>query len=91
MKTPPSKTRKRSRRPSVAPEAIDPDEILTEYDFRGGVRGKYAASYAEGSNVVLLDADVAAAFPDSVAVNNALRALAEIARRQKPKPRRRSA
>lgn len=61
---------------------IDPDEILPEYDFRGAVRGKYAARYAEGTNVVLLDPDVAAAFPDSAAVNAALRALLEIARRQ---------
>jgi uncharacterized DUF497 family protein len=61
---------------------IDPDEILPEYDFRGGVRGKYATRYAEGTNVVLLDADVAAAIPDSAAVNSALRALLEIARRE---------
>jgi len=60
----------------------DPDEILPEYDFRGGVRGKYAAQYAAGTNLVLLDPDVAAVFPDSAAVNAALRALAEIARRQ---------
>ncbi len=46
-----------------------------EYDFRGGVRGKYAAKVREGSNIVILDADVAAAFPDSRAVNRALRAL----------------
>ncbi|MDQ2664792.1 MAG: hypothetical protein M3Z05_02175 [Gemmatimonadota bacterium] len=50
--------------------------------FRGGVRGKYAAQNAEGSNVVLLDPDVAAVFPDASAVNTALRALADIARRQ---------
>jgi hypothetical protein len=60
----------------------DADELLPEYDFRPGVRGKYAARYAEGTNVVLLDPDVAAAFPDSAAVNSALRALLEIARRQ---------
>jgi hypothetical protein len=63
-------------------DALDPDEILPEYDFRGAVRGKYAARYAEGTNVVLLDPDVAAAFPDSAAVNSALRALLDIARRQ---------
>ncbi|HCG03270.1 MAG TPA: hypothetical protein DEV93_22375 [Chloroflexi bacterium] len=56
--------------------------MLPEYDFRGGVRGKYAKRYAEGTNVVLLDPDVAAAFPDAAAVNAALRALAEIALRQ---------
>ena len=56
--------------------------MLDEYDFRGGVRGKYAARYAEGSNVVLLDPDVAKVFPDAESVNQALRALAEIIRRQ---------
>ncbi len=51
-------------------------ELRQEYDFSGGVRGKYAAPYAEGSNVVVLDPDVAEAFPDSEAVNKALRVLA---------------
>jgi hypothetical protein len=58
-------------------DACDPD-MLDEYDFSGGVRGKHAASYAEGSNVVVLDPDVAEVFPDSQSVNSALRALAEI-------------
>jgi hypothetical protein len=53
-------------------------DMLDEYDFSGGVRGKHAASYAEGSNVVVLDPDVAEVFPDSQSVNKALRALAEI-------------
>ncbi|MCY7380172.1 MAG: hypothetical protein LH467_12660, partial [Gemmatimonadaceae bacterium] len=70
------------RRPVVSESTVAPDEMLPEYDFRGGVRGKYAAQYAEGSNVVLLDPDVAAVFPDASAVNTALRALADIARRQ---------
>ena len=48
-------------------------ELREEYDFRGGVRGKYAGRYAEGSNVVVLDPDVAKAFPDAAAVNDALR------------------
>jgi hypothetical protein len=48
---------------------------LAQYDFRGGVRGKYAARYAAGTNVVLLDADVAQAFPTARAVNDALREL----------------
>jgi hypothetical protein len=51
-----------------------------EYDFSGGVRGKYAKRYAAGSNVVVLDPDVAALFPDSEAVNSALRALATVVR-----------
>ena len=54
----------------------EPDTMRPEYDFRGGVRGKYAKRYAEGTNVVVLDPDVAAAFPDSAAVNRALRKVA---------------
>lgn len=53
-------------------------EMLDEYDFSKGVRGKHAARYAQGSNVVVLDPDVAKVFPDSESVNKALRALAEI-------------
>jgi hypothetical protein len=58
----------------------DPD-MLAEYDFSQGVRGKYAQRYAEGTNVVVLSPDVAEFFPDSEAVNTALRALVEIARK----------
>ena len=57
------------------------DEMRTEYDFSGGVRGKYAERFAKGSNVVVLDEDVARVFPDSASVNAALRALARIAER----------
>ena len=53
--------------------------MRSEYDFRGGVRGKYARRYARGTNVVLLDPDVAKLFPDAASVNRALRTLAEIA------------
>jgi hypothetical protein len=49
------------------------DEMLPEYDFSGGVRGKYAARYREGTNLVLLEPDVAKAFHDSATVNAALR------------------
>jgi hypothetical protein len=56
-------------------------EMRPEYDFSGGVRGKYAAAWRRGTNVVLLDADVARAFPDSRSVNDALRALLTIATR----------
>ena len=55
-----------------------------EYDFRGGTRGKYAARYARGSNVVLLSPDVAEFFPDSASANDALRALIKALRRIKP-------
>jgi hypothetical protein len=54
-----------------------------EYDFAGGVRGKYAARYAKGTNVVMLDADVARLFPDSATVNRALRAIAAVAPRKR--------
>jgi hypothetical protein len=57
-------------------------EMKPEYDFRGGVRGKYAARYARGTNVVILDPDVAKVFKDSKSVNKALRALAKIANRR---------
>lgn len=56
-------------------------EMLDEYDFSSGVRGKYAKRYAQGTNVVLLAPDVAAAFPDAKSVNDALRSLMQIARR----------
>ncbi len=49
------------------------DEVRDEYDFRAGVRGKYASRYARGSNVVVLDPDVAAKFGTSEAVNDVLR------------------
>ena len=54
------------------------DDLRPEYDFsrmKGGVRGKYVDRYREGTNLVLLDPDVAAAFPDAKAVNEALRLL----------------
>jgi hypothetical protein len=53
--------------------------MLPEYDFSGAVRGKYYERYRQGTNVVLLDADVAEAFRDSAAVNDALRLLVSVA------------
>ena len=55
------------------------DDMLPEYDFTGAVRGKYYERYRQGTNVVLLDPDVAAAFRDSAAVNDALRLLVSLA------------
>jgi len=63
------------------------DELRSEYDFskiEGGVRGKYVERYQAGTNLVLLDPDVAQAFPTSNSVNDALRLLMQIAQRQKP-------
>jgi hypothetical protein len=57
-------------------------EMLDEYDFSGGVRGKYAKQYAEGTNLVVIDPDVAEYFPDHDAVNEALRSLAVIIKNQ---------
>ena len=55
-------------------------EMQEEYDFSEGVRGKYASRFAEGSNVIVLDPDVAEVFGDARAVNEALRLLARSAR-----------
>ena len=55
--------------------------MRAQYDFSNGVRGKYAAGYNRGTDVVLLDPELAAAFPDSKAVNDALRSLLAIAKR----------
>lgn len=63
------------------------DELRPEYDFaqmKGGVRGKYVERYRAGTNLVLLDPDVAQAFPNDEAVNDALRLLIQIAQRQQP-------
>ena len=58
-------------------------DLLEEYDFSKGIRGKYAKRYAEGTNVVVIDPDVAKFFPDHDSVNQALRTLSEIIKRQK--------
>ena len=62
----------------------DPD-LLEEYDFSGGVRGKYAKRYAKGTNVVVIDPDVAKYFPDHESVNESLRGLVSIIKRQTKK------
>ena len=64
------------------------DDMRPEYDFSGGVRGKFYKEYMKGTNVVLLDPDVAEVFPDSQTVNDVLRVLAQLAKRQaKIKPK----
>jgi hypothetical protein len=60
-------------------------EMLPEYDFSKGKRGKYAAKYARGTNVVRLEPDVAALFPDAKSVNKALRLAAELSKLQTKK------
>jgi hypothetical protein len=57
------------------------DEMRPEYDFSRGVRGKHYRAYRAGTNVVFLDPDVAKAFPDSASVNQILRLLLQLARK----------
>jgi hypothetical protein len=61
-------------------KAEDNDDLLAEYDFSGAVRGKYYERYREGTNVVLLEPDIAAIFRDSAAVNQTLRMLVSLAK-----------
>ena len=65
-----------------APSKAAEPEMQAGYDFTGGVRGKHARRYAQGANVVVLEPDVAKAFPNAEAVNSSLRALAQIIKRQ---------
>ena len=53
-------------------------EMLSEYDFKNGVRGKYVKKYNEGTNIVMIEDDVRQIFPTAKSVNNALRSLANI-------------
>jgi hypothetical protein len=72
--------KKTSSRTRVDP---DRDTMRKEYDFSGAVRGVTATRYAQGANVVVIDPEVLDVFPDSFAVNEALRALAPVLRRQR--------
>jgi hypothetical protein len=54
------------------------NDMRAEYDFTGGVRGKYARAFARGSNVIVLEPDLAAEFPSANAVNRALRAYLKV-------------
>lgn len=61
------------------------DDLRSEYDFSrmpGGVRGKYAERCQFGTNIVVLEPDVAQAFPTEASVNEALRLLMKVAQRQ---------
>ena len=61
----------------------DRDTMRPEYDFSKGARGVTAARYREGTNIIVLDPELMDVFPDSEAVNEALRALAPVLRRRK--------
>lgn len=67
----------------MTPDASD--DMRAEYDFSDAVQGKHYKAYQEGTNVVLLEPDVARAFRDSASVNRALRLLLQLAREQTPK------
>ena len=86
-------TMKKSLNKGEVVNQVDADEILPEYDFSRAARNKYATRYAAGSAVVVLEPDVAAAFPSSGEANEALRALAGIIqkhRSRRPASHRRS-
>lgn len=59
-------------------------EMRQEYDFSKGVRGKYARRYRTGTNLVVLEPDVAAAYRDPQVVNDVLRAVAQVAAQRRP-------
>ena len=63
---------------------IDEDTMREEYDFSKADRGVTSARYAEGTNVILLDPDVADIFPDARAVNEALRTLVRLTKQNRP-------
>jgi hypothetical protein len=83
---------KKSISKGVVADRVAADEILPEYDFKRGSPNKFASRYAAGSAVIVLEPDVAAAFPSSGEVNDVLRALAGIIkkRRHRRPPSRRS-
>ncbi|HRQ53169.1 MAG TPA: hypothetical protein PL018_02870 [Ignavibacteriaceae bacterium] len=59
------------------------NNLLEEYDFSKGVTGKYANKYEKGSNVVVIEPDVAEYFPDHDSVNEALRSITKIIKKRK--------
>lgn len=66
---------------SQASKPTEKEEMRDEYDIRSGVRGKYYERYRQGTNVVVLEENVAAVFRNSQSVNRALRMLIELARK----------
>ena len=68
-------------------DSIVKEDLRAEYDFAsmaGGVKGKYAQRFKEGTNLVHLEPDIAAVFRDEASVNKVLRSLIDMARRQVP-------
>ena len=79
MKTKPTKRKK------------DSDTMRANYDFSKGVRGKHAAQYAAGTNVVVIEPDVAAEFPTARDVNETLRTVAKLLQQRRRPPKKRTA
>jgi hypothetical protein len=65
---------------SQEPETTVNDEMRPEYDFSGGVRGRYFEAYKQSTNIIVIEPDAAEVFQDSAAVNEALRLLTKIAK-----------
>ena len=82
------------KKPAKVKETLDPDRdtMRPEYDFSKAVQGRTVRRYREGTNMVVLDPDVSALFPDSAAVNEALRTFARLVKPRRPaRSKRRSA
>ena len=83
MKTKPIR-RPKSNKPSSG-------ALRAEYDFSKGVRGKHAEQYAAGTNVVVIEPDIAAEFPTAKDVNETLRAVAQLLQRRRKTTKRKTA
>ena len=79
---------KRTPRKVAERADADRDTMRPEYDFSNATRGVTAVRYRDGTNVVVLDPDVKAVFPDSVAVNEALRTFARLVKPRRASQRR---
>jgi hypothetical protein len=82
------KTKLTSRKKSPKPNN---GAMRAEYDFGKGIRGKHAAQYAAGTNVVVIEPDLAAEFPTAEEVNETLRAVAQLLQRRRKTIKRRTA
>ena len=79
--------KKQSKRKAVQKK----NSMRPEYDFRHGVRGKHAAEYAKGTNVVVLESDVAREFRTAEQVNETLRAVSKLVQQQRKRTSRNTA
>lgn len=70
---------------------INDGAMRAEYDFSRGIRGKHAAQYAAGTNVVVIEPDVAAEFPTAEEANETLRAVSQLLHRRRKTIKRRTA